>query len=326
MWRGLQTTRRTLGTITYAQAGGVGSVDYDTDSVVLTTWLRLQFSITTTTTPMAGPYYNVLARILRDVTIQVQGRDQVVSLAGEDLLTMANLDYGTPPHGAGDSFVLTAAPTTTAYDVFIPIPHFLPRSRVPLTTALDLRGITSATLTVRWGQMSDLVSTVGGGVLDSASVTVVGEYLDNVPQGTPGFRVRSLDKQSVPVTGTDASFQVVLDKGSGLLYRRFVLYTLQDDDEVSTILDGNTFQLVAGNQSFWNVPATWIKAEAKSRDSLATELSGVYPVMIPTLGDPTQMIPTAALDADLRLKTGVTYGSGTQYLYNLREAVRPFLL
>jgi hypothetical protein len=44
MWRGLQTTRRTLGTITYAQAGGVGSVDYDTDSVVLTTWLRLQFS------------------------------------------------------------------------------------------------------------------------------------------------------------------------------------------------------------------------------------------------------------------------------------------
>ncbi len=324
-WRGLQTTRRSLGTIAYT-SGGTGSVDYDTDSVATMTWLRLQFSLTTTTTALSGPYYNVLARLIRDCTIQVQGRDQVVTLSGEDLLTMALLDFGTLPQGAADTFVLTAAPTTTAYDVWLPIPHFLPRSRSPLTTALDLRGMTSATVTIRWGAPSDLASTSSGTVVASASVNVYADYLDNVPEGTPGFRVRSLDRQTAPVTGTDASFQIVLDKGSGLLYRRFVMVTTRDDDAVDTILDGNTFQLVAGNQNFWTSPAELLKADGKSMNSLAAELSGVYPVMITSLGDPAQMIPTAALDADLRIKTGVTYTSGTEQIANLREAVRPFLL
>jgi len=315
-----QTTRRSLGNIPYA-SGQNGSLALDTDSVMTTLWLRLQATIVTTSTAMVGNKWGGIARLLRQIEIQVEGRDTVIGLDGEGAVMLATQDFSTPPHGDG---AVDLTVTTTVYDLFLPISMALPKSQNPLATALDLRGINQANLVVRWGNIADLVTTVNGGVLSGVSLDVYAEYQDNVPPGV-GFAVRSLDIQSSGVTGTDANFNITQDKGTGLLYRSFKLVTLRGDIAVSTVLDANSIRLVAGNQNFMNWPAELVRASAKSWGHLATELVNVYPVDIPSFGQIQQMINTNMLDADLRIQAGVAYTSGTEKIINYREAVRPFL-
>lgn len=322
-FNGLQTTVRNLGSISY-QASQKGSLDLDTDSVLLASWLRLQATLTNGAGALVGPKWNVLARLLRSIEFQIQGREEVISLDGEGALMFALKDFGTLPEGAADPFVVTPS-VTTDYDLWIPIAHFLPRSQSPLLTALDLRGINQASLVVLWGTPVDLADTVTNLVVDSASVTLVGEYLDNVP-GDQAFLVRNLDSQTAPVTGNDANFNITLDKGTGLAYRSFNLVTLRDEDLVSDILDGNTVKLLSGNQNFKSSPAEFWAAHRKSYRALDNELPGVYNIETPWGGDSAQMIPTNTLDADLRLNMGVTFTSGTEKIANYRESVRPLIL
>jgi hypothetical protein len=317
---GYQSTKRALGNIVYASAQN-GSLPLDTDSVLITLWLRLQFTITTTTTAMVGNKWGGIARLLRQIEVQIEGQDTVISLDGEGAMLHALMDWGTPPQGDA---TIDLTVTATTYDLMLPISLNMPRSDNPLATALDLRGINQANLVIRWGALTDLVTTVNGGVLSAVTLDVYGEYLDNAPADAP-FAVRSLDIQSEGVTGNDSTFNMTQDKGTGLFYRAFNLVTVRDDIAVTTILDGNDIRLVAGNQNFQNWPAELVRGAYKSWGNLATELTNVYPVKIPSLGQLSQMIPTNALDADLRLQMGVTYTSGTEKIINYRESVRPLL-
>jgi hypothetical protein len=322
MFNGEQTTRRSLGNIPYA-ANQTNSLDLDTDSVLVRLWLRLRYSITVTTTAMVGPKWNAIARLLRTVSVQIQGRDTVISLDGEGILMHALLDYGTLPAGAGDTFTL-AAGGPYAYDVWLPINFFLPRSQMPTATLLDLHGIRSASLIVEWGTISDLVTTVNGGAISvTPTLDVYADYWDNAAlQVVP--QVRSLNVHTEGITGTDPEHNVTMDKGTGLSYRSFRMVTVRDQVAASDILTGDV-RLVAGNQNFAKVPAAGLRASAKSDFSLETELVNEYPMVIPTLGRVQQVIPTNALDADLRLQLGVTRTSGTEQVKIYREEIRPFL-
>jgi len=324
MFSTLQTTMRSLGNIPYA-ANQRGSRDLDVGAVLLETLIRLRYSITVTTTAMVGLKWNTIPRLLRTIEFQIQGRDTVINIDGEGAAMHSLLDYGTLGDGMGDTFTL-AVGGPYAYDVWLKIPHFLPRSTRPLQTALDLRGIRQASVVVTWGAIADLVTTVNGGAISvTPQLDIFGRYLDFVDPGV-GFLVRNLDVQTAPVTGTSASFDITQDKGTGLLYRNFRLVTLRDQVPVTSILDTNTVRVLAGNQQFFTMVAEGLRADAKQFYDLETELTNIYPLMLTAMGDNSQSMPTNALDADLRINTGVTYTSGTEHIKVYREAIRPFLI
>ncbi len=318
----LHTDRRIIGSIPY-NAGQRNTLDIETGAALIETAIRLRFTITTTTTPMADPKWNVLARLIRRFELVVQEQDNVIAMDGAGLLMRALLDYGTLPEGAGDAFVLTAAPTTTNYDITIPIAHFLPRSQFPLQCAIDLRGINSASYAIQWGTLTDMVGTVGGGVLSNVQCDIVGTYLNRlVTQGNQRLMVRALDQQTKELTATNENFNIQMDKNTGLAYRSLSLVTTAADVAVDTILPSQA-RLVSGSKTFVNMPAAFIKNLAKSYRSLNAELVGIYPLDLPSLGDPNQMIATDALDADLRWELQATKVTGTNQIINYREAKRP---
>ncbi|MBL4766474.1 MAG: hypothetical protein JKY94_01960 [Rhodobacteraceae bacterium] len=321
-FRSMHAARRQLGTISYTK-GNRETLDLETGAVLFNLFLRLKFTITAGATAMIGPKWFTLARLIKKLEIEVQEQDNIVSMDGAGVLMRALRDYGTLPLGAGDTFALSG---TTSYDIWIPLALFLPRSN--LQTALDLRGINSATLAVTWGGLSDLVTTPGAtAALSGVSLQVVGEYWQDVPNELPRFAVRELTQQTNPLTGSNSEFNIAMDKNTGVRYRSLVLASLQNDIAVDTVLAGNA-QLLSGSDVFWNAPALMARASDKIYRSLESEanLTGLYPFEVSSFGQSEQMIPTNALDADLRFELDATYTAGNTKVVNYKEAVRAMKL
>lgn len=316
---------RKLGSVPYV-SGSRETLEIDRAGVLATLWLRLTFTVTNGSSAAVGPFFQTLSRLLQRIEVIVGGRDTVWSVAGPMLTAMLLYENGRPSFGMDSTVVLTGSSTATVYTVAIPLRFTLPNSRRPDDCALDIRGdrVSQTSVHITWGpsDASDFYGTPNSAAISAVSLNIEGEYILDVPADR-AFLVRSVDQTRRDVTGNNDNFDVVMDRGSGLFYRSFLIAALADKVGSNSIV--NNVRLEAGSFVFRNQHPTVLRAMAQERSSLTTAelLAGVLSVPVTWLGQGVTMINTGLLTSDLKFIFDVTKTGTTCVIDVLREAVRP---
>jgi hypothetical protein len=316
--------RRKLPSVAY-QAGVRQTITLDRDGVLQMVVLRLQYRVSNGATGPTAPKWHALARLLRRVEVVVDGQDTVVSISGAHIASRALLEFGMRQPGTEATVVLTSS-AVTDYDIVLPLPFFLPKSRRPDDTSLDLRAqtVSQAILAVTWGDLTDVFTAVNTATLSNVALSIEGHYLVNAAPDAV-FMVRSLDVQEVSNPATNASLSALIDRGSDMFWRSFHIATTRNDIAVQNIISGD-IRLRAGAFTYVNREARHVLAEAQRNYALPTAEWGtdlqVYRVDMSNLGQGTTLINAAALNGDLFLEFGTTYTSGTETISISREAMR----
>jgi len=316
--------KRKLGSIPFV-SGGQQAFEIAREGVLLTLWLRLQFTITNGGTGPVGPLFMTLARLLKRLEITVGGRDTVMNVTGPLLAARVYCERGLHASGMADTVVLTNS-AATVYDVSIPIDFTLPNGRRQDDTGLDTRGLNQLTLMLTWGTVSDFFTTLNAATVGTVTCNVEGEYLLNVPADKP-FLVRSLDTVERELTGSTDTFELVMDRGTGLVYRTFMVCTTADNIGVNTILNTATGSIRLECGSFVDILRDPVLVQAENRLAMtAAPLTGVYYIDPMHDGQLVTALDTTNIPTDLVMKFSATKVTGTNFITVQREAVRPLKL
>ena len=310
-----------IGSFAYT-AGAKVTMDVPREGVIRKITLRLRFTITTTTSVLAAPRFQALARLIRNLSFNVNGRDTVLSASGEGLVALARTDRGIIPDGMEDTVVLTAAPTTTAYDVNIPVYRMLPRSMSPLLCADDLRRASLATLELTWGSISDIVNTVGGGVLSAVSCDVAVEYMVGLPNEAQ-FNVRQISEQEESYSAA-GDLDITVAGRTGLDIHS--LHFIATDDYVGSNDLITQLKLQSGAGKIWQDRRSGeLQGTNKEEIGLEAILAGLWYMPVLLMGDPRTAIRASDQPADLLARLTVAVGSATERIKTVTEAVRPLV-
>lgn len=310
-----------IGTFAHT-AGAKVTMDVPREGVIRKIALRLRFTITTTTTVMAAPRFQALARLIRNLSFNVNGRDTVLSASGEALAVVARTDRGIVPDGLEDTVVLTAGPTATDYDVTIPVYRMLPRSMSPLMCADDLRRASLATLELTWGSISDIVNTVGGGVLSAVSCDVAVEYMVGLPADAM-FNVRQISEQEEAYSAA-GELDITVAGRTGLDIHS--LHFIATDDYVGSNALVTNLKLQSGAGKIWqDRRGGELQAANKEELGLESILAGLFYMPVLLVGDPRTAIRASDQPADLLARLTVATGAGTERIKTVTEAVRPLV-
>lgn len=320
--RSLQTRR--YNAVPYV-AGGRQSIEMDREGAILNLDLDLKYTLTNGATDPATPLRNWPARLISRIEVIVAGRDTVWSISGADLVEKL-LDEGMDVLQGAAATVTSGNGATTAVRLHLPLEFTLPGGRRYDDCALDTRGISSISLFITWASdCGDMFATPNGAAVSNVSLNVEAQHMINL--GNRPYLVRAIDTQERAVVGNTDNFDLVMDRGTGLVYRSFTLVTTNDKVAVSTVLDNSAVRLECGNYVFLNQGAYLTRARNR-RDSRRPALrEGVYSIPLDQDdGSLTTCINTAALDSDLKFILGVTKASGVTSVGVIREAVRPLKL
>jgi len=312
-----------LGSLTFAE-GQRATLDINRTGVLTELLIHFKFTITNGTSAAVGPLWGALAAYIKRAELIVNGRDTIISMDGPGLIARALYEYGQPPKGTDATVVLTGTDTATAYDVVIPIPLFLPRSAVPLTTALPLQALGQATLALTFGTIADFYTTANGAAISLVTVDVHGRYALNVPTNQP-FLARILDYKEAELTATSTRFEVTADVGSGLQSRSMYIQALVAGVASNLPLATGSIALDTGQFNFESMDAPVIQADNINKFDRATAQVGMYALVMEMFGQP-MWINTArqVMPADLRLTFDATKQTGVNLFKIYRESIRPF--
>jgi hypothetical protein len=313
-----------VGTISFT-AGTKQSIELPRNGVALEYRLRVRYTITNGSSAAEDPFYQALGRIVRRLDVILGGRDTVVSLFGEQLMSRATVEFGAVPDGMADTVVLTGSATATAYDVLYTIPRFLPRSRNPLQTADDLRRVRSATLEVTWAD--NTLAWLYGTPNSPAGISLVTADLevDYLVDAGPEYQpmVRQLTHIDQVYSAASQALSITIDGQTGLALRSIDVISL--DDSVGSNALINKLKVAAGPVVFSEQDGPAIQAMNKLRYGLESIITGYHFIPFTFLGDDSLAILSSpqALPSDVQAVFDVTTGSGTEELLLSVEAIRP---
>lgn len=266
-------------------------------------------------------------RLLRRLEVIAGGRDTVWSISGEDLAERVYYESGLMPYG-GSVAVTAGAGGVTTVDVVLPMEFTLPNAKRPDDTGLDTRGLGQLMFYATWAaSASDLFGTANGATISDVTCSVQGNYMLNIPQGRV-YLVRALDTTSRQLTGTSNNWDVIVDRGTGLVYRSFMVFTRVDDVGNNGILDAGSVRIESGSYVFQNVEAVQVQADNLHGQGLQDGVkAGAYFLDLIFDGQLVNGINTGGLDSDLKLIFDATLvGGGSNFIQVQREAVRPLKL
>ena len=318
---------RKLGSIIYTN-GGRATLDLQTGDVLSELQFRLRYTITNGGVAAVAPLKQTLARLIRRLEVIIAGRDTVVSIGGATLAAMQAYYTGIVPYGM-DAAVPLGNGVVTAFDTVLTLPFTLQHAVRPDDAALDLRGVSQATIAVTWGpsDCSDIFGTPNGAAVSLVTCDVEGRYIPNAGLGADGkplpYLVRTLDTADYDIPATSNAFGVVADIRTGLYIRNLFIETEVAKVGADNVL--NSLQLVSGQTVFRQSDAVQIKAENRRLFKFAPT-AGDYMFFQPWLMQGTTMINMRDLPADLRFVADVTKQAGTNTFRVTREAVRPLQL
>lgn len=321
---------RALGPISYS-AGQKMSLELQRPGVLTQLDLHLTYTVTADDdTDVAAPLFQTIARLIRNVDLQLGGQDTVFSISGEMAAARATYEFGAVPQGMADSVVLTKNVGTT-YDVVIPIARFLPRSRRPDDCGDDLTKVTQAILSVTWGAAngSDLFGTPNDETAISAvSLNVYGHFLIyGAGETKPNFMVRDLRTIVAQPTASNTSLKTIIDGRSGYWLKSIALATLDDKVGSNSIL--NSFSLETGTYSHHSrISGKVLRGRNKLLYGVESLITGFYMLDATMIGELTQAINTDpnAVRADLEMVQDITYAATVTDLVYSIESVRPLRL
>ncbi|HEX6960203.1 MAG TPA: hypothetical protein VF194_19640 [Ferrovibrio sp.] len=317
-------------------AGGSTFIDIPRWGVLYEMMLRLSFRITTGGTLPAGAKFNTLARIIRGLSLKVNGKDTIVDLPGSSLCALAYNTYKRLPYGM--SAALPSA-TGTAYDyvIYLPVTLYLPHAVRPDDTGLNLGspripGV-PAQLKINWAaaDCSDFYVTPNGAVLSNVTCEVSGLYesdpeplfRDGPSAGKPRFwMTRVLDQRIVDVTQSNSAYPVIIDEKTGVFYRSLHIETLADDAGVDTVLANGKMELKVGSDVYGSLNAGHLK-DYMARFLGVDPQVGVYWWNFDLFRSAITAINTGGIPADLVLYMNVTkQGANTCQIAVTREGLR----
>lgn len=308
--------------------GGRSSLEIDRDGVLLKLMVRLRYTITNG----AGGAPTGLkdfwpARLLRRLEVIAGGRDTVWSIAGEDLAERVYYESGLLPYGMSVALTAGAGGVTTV-DVVLPLEFTLPNGKREDDTGLDTRGLGQLTLYATWAaNASDLFGTTNDAVISAVTCSVEGSYMLNVPQGRV-YLVRALDTTTRQLTGTSNNWDVIVDRGTGLVYRSFMVYGRVADIGNNAILNPGSIRVESGSFVFQNREAVQVQADNLHDQRLQDGVkAGAYFLDFTFDGQLVNAINTGSLTSDLKLIFDPTLvAGGDNFITVQREAVRPLKL
>jgi hypothetical protein len=318
---------RKLGSIIYA-SGGRATLDLQRGDVLTELQFRLRYTVTNGGVAAVTPLKQALSRLIRRIEVVVAGRDTVCSISGATLAAMQSYFDRIVPYGT-DAAIPLGIGAVTAYDVVLTLPFTLQHAVRPDDTALDLRGVSQATVAITWGpsDCSDLYGTPNAAAISLVTLDVEGRYVPNAGVDASGkmtpYLVRTFDQADYDVPATSNAFGVTVDNNTGLFMRSLFVETEVAKVGADNVL--NVLQLVSGQIVFRQSDAVQIKAENRRLFGFAPT-AGDYIFFQPWLRQGTTMINTRDLPAELRFVADVTKQAGTNTFRVTREAVRPLQL
>lgn len=313
-----------IGEMTYASGARV-SLDIPRIGPLLAIMARATFTLTTTATQPTGVKFGGLARFFRRLELLVNGRDNIINLPGELLAEFARRDIRSNQGGNAYANPHTTASQATTYEVLLPIYLCMPRGVRPDDTGLDFRRGIQAALIAQFAtaDCADFYTTPNGATLSGVTVEFSGMYYLDAPKDAM-YRVRTFDQIETDIPASNSSFQVSLDKGSGVFVRSLLLATLADGVGQDNIFNNGLIEVGVGN-----TPITKVKAQHlvqwPTSDIIFSRTSGTYYLDYALFGQGVSMIPTLGLQADLMLKADVTKQGTSCKLIVARECFRDLI-
>lgn len=327
--------RTQIGNVDFV-AGGTKHFDIPRLGVLLELMLRVAFTITSGgSSAPATPNHQWLARIIRQASVKVNGRDTVWSLPGYSIASMAYIERKGRVARGMDAAAPSATSTAYTYEIFLPIRFYLPHAVRADDTGLDLRAA-PATLQLDWtaADCSDLFTTPNSAVISAVTCEVSGLYHqdppdnfigpDGKPMGPRTWKVRQLDHRLIDLSATNNKFPIVIDEGTGVFQRSLMIEALAANVGNASMLGNGLMELKVSNVTFQSINARHLLADMEDDLSAAPQV-GVYKMDFPLFGSGATMIPTANLPANLILYLEATKQSGTNQFAVTREAFRDIL-
>lgn len=330
-------TTRKVGNFQFV-AGGRDSLRLDTDGVVTRLLIRIKFSVTSGSSAMVGPLFQTLARLIKKVDIEVNGRDVIQTQPGWMLAAEAFVANKLPAYGMDSTVVLTGSTTTTAYDVILPVYLDNPLGRRRDDTALDMAGLSQVVVRCEFGTIADLVATTNSATVTVSEMTLAAEHMINYRRGTAAngapqpLNIRHIDWIEDTITATSPAHEITVDNKTGLFIQSlFVFATVNDVANDSVI---NALTLKQGNfiHGVWDAPVLRAMNREQFGISVGTfasfPLTGMYYIDPRYDGQMINGIDTRPeqMPSDLKLALDVTLQSGTNKVFVRREGWRNLML
>jgi hypothetical protein len=317
--------RRRIGSVPY-NGGGRQVLDIDRAGVLVALRLHLKFTNTNGATAPTIPLFQQAARVAKRIELVANGRDTPVNVSGHYYSVRQQYEFdGTVPFGM-ETAIGVGNNAVSNVELVQELRFDAVDGRRADDFGIDSRGMSQLQLALSWGTNADLWGTNPAfATLSNQSCTVEGEFLMN-PSPQSAYLVRQMDEVQRPVNGSATDYDIIIDRGSGVVYRSFLMFTTTGDvaDDSLILTNNGNRKLVAGSYTYFNREAVLCRAEMRNtlRIPSANIIAGTYYDDLCFDGQNTSGIDTTGLSADLRLLSDVTYTAGNSMLTVQREAFR----
>lgn len=275
----------------FPAASGIQTINLSRRGRLQTIFGTLTATVTNGGLNAVGPSSDFIMNLIRYIELQINGNDTPIAIKGAHIATWHSYDYGIQPFGLDVAPVLTAAAATT-YTVQFAISMGLAQAMRPEDTALDLlkETVSSATLRVTWGDITDLYATPNGATLSNVSLSIStehyvytpAEYAEHIRTSGPAL-VRRLDYVSGNFAGAGNNIPIQLERGN-LAYRRLGMVTQDNTNNkvrVNTVLDAGQVRLAAGSVTYVDQIGQALRAMGQYRRQLIagtnnSQATGIY--------------------------------------------------
>ena len=303
------TRTRQATTVDFRPGQKVGA-KIETGGIIKQLMFRLRATVTQGVANDHSQGFGQILRMLRQVEVKVNENDTVMSLDGPGLLLRSYYDFGAHPSGYGSlPFV---AGSTQHYDIFIPIAFYLPRSRTPDLTALDLRGALSCTLNVDWANSPEGSIYQKGqenkARVENVQFEIVADYADNYPAEMAQKYVREMKYTSNVVSADNPAYEYRIQRNTGRVIKSLVI--MQTRGDYSTLTTPGAFrppifngeiEIAAGHEIYKQGPVQHFLAHESSRNQYEA-MAGTIPFDFADLADTSQALDLQQLDSDLVIR------------------------
>lgn len=316
-------------------AGGQSFIDIPRWGVLYEMVLRIAFTITSAGgAAPSGPKAQTLARIIRNLSLTVNGKDNIVNLPGYTLAALAYNNYKRLPVGMSAALP-SAVSTAYNYVIYLPITLFLPHAVRPDDTGLNLgspriAGV-PAQLKIDWAtDVGDFFTTPASATLSNVTCEMSGLY-ESDPE--PVFRdgpsagkarywmTRVMDQKLVDLTASNTAFPITIDEKTGIFYRSLTLQTFADSAYSAAVLNNGKIELRSGSDVYGSLNAGHI-TDVVSRHLGVDAQTGVYWWDFDLFKSAITAINTAGLPADLVLYLDATKTGTSCQIAVCREGLR----
>jgi hypothetical protein len=320
---GLVSIKREIEQVDYA-ANQLKTRELPRDNAYRALYLRLSGTYTTSATAPVTRHSFTPYTLIKRLEIVANGKKTIKSIPFWKVYLENTYDYGAAPYCAD-----VGEATSTAYafvaEGFL---HFgMPRSRRPIDTLLDARGLETLTMKVTWGSETDLHTTINAAALSATKLEISTHEYTNLPGDfKSGILVENHIEHEITATKSNELEKLPVDT----IYRRLWLITMVGD--VLTVYGTNAvlnkLTVKSGTLVFQQLPAEDFRRRARVNYNLEkyTDMTdgsfreGVYPVDFITDGQITEAINTVGMSS-FNLEMDVTKQTGTNIIHILPDTI-----